>query len=247
MKILALETSAKSVSAAVTEDGRVLASGYLDTGLTHSRTLMPIVQAMLKNADLSISDCNAIAVAAGPGSFTGIRIGISAAKGLAFAANLPAVGVSTLEGMAQGLAHIDDALFVCSMDARRNQVYNALFTAQDSHLNRLTPDRAISLEALADEVCRDINSRDINIKPKIILVGDGANLCLKAFQEQGINCRLAPPQLLMQNAISVALCAERVMQAGKSVSAQELAPIYLRPPHAKTLRERQEHAINLPG
>lgn len=242
MKILALETSAKSVSAAVTEDGRVLASGYLDTGLTHSRTLMPIVQAMLKNADLSISDCNAIAVAAGPGSFTGIRIGISAAKGLAFAANLPAVGVSTLEGMAQGLAHIDDALFVCSMDARRNQVYNALFTAQDSHLNRLTPDRAISLEALADEVCRDTSK--IN---KIILAGDGANLCLKAFQDRGIHCRLASPQLLLQNAISIALCAERIMQAGKSVSAQELAPIYLRPPHAQTLRERQEHAINLPG
>ena len=100
MKILALETSAKAVSAAVSEDGKILASGYQDTGLTHSRTLMPIVEHILKNTGLTVADMDAIAVAAGPGSFTGIRIGVAAAKGLAFAAGLPAVGVSTLEAMA---------------------------------------------------------------------------------------------------------------------------------------------------
>ena len=106
MRILALETSAKAVSAAVTEDGKVLCSGYQDTGLTHSRTLMPIVEAMLKNTGLTVQDCDAVAVAAGPGSFTGIRIGVSAAKGLAFAADKPCAAVSTLEAMARNVAHL---------------------------------------------------------------------------------------------------------------------------------------------
>ena len=151
MKILALETSAKAVSAAVTEDGKVLASGYQDTGLTHSRTLMPIVEHILKNTDLTVQDCDVIAVAAGPGSFTGIRIGVSAAKGLAFAAEKPAVGVSTLAAMARNVAWLD-GLVICAMDARRQQVYNALFQAENGTLTRLTPDRAISLGDLAAEV-----------------------------------------------------------------------------------------------
>ena len=171
MKILALETSAKAVSAAVTEDGKVLASGYQDTGLTHSRTLMPIVEHILKNTDLTVQDCDVIAVAAGPGSFTGIRIGVSAAKGLAFAAEKPAVGVSTLAAMARNVAWLD-GLVICAMDARRQQVYNALFQAENGTLTRLTPDRAISLEDLAAEVKGDQ-------RPKII-VGDGARLCYNA-------------------------------------------------------------------
>ena len=139
MRILALETSAKAVSAAVTEDGKVLCSGYQDTGLTHSRTLMPIVEAMLKNTGLTVQDCDAVAVAAGPGSF-----GVSAAKGLAFAADKPCAAVSTLEAMARNVAHMD-ALVVCAMDARRSQIYNALFTSEHGRLTRRTPDRAIGL------------------------------------------------------------------------------------------------------
>ena len=100
MKILALETSAKAVSAAITENGKVLASGYQDTGLTHSRTLMPIAEHLMKNTGLTMKDMDAIAVANGPGSFTGIRIGVAAAKGLAFGADKPVVGVSTLAAMA---------------------------------------------------------------------------------------------------------------------------------------------------
>ena len=148
MKILALETSAKAVSAAVSEDGKILCSGYQDTGLTHSRTLMPIVEHILKNTGLAVADMDAIAVAAGPGSFTGIRIGVAAAKGLAFAADKPAVGVSTLAAMARNVAFCD-GLVICAMDARRQQVYNALFEAKDGRLTRLTPDRAIALEGLA--------------------------------------------------------------------------------------------------
>ena len=128
MRILALETSAKAVSAAVTEDGKVLCSGYQDTGLTHSRTLRPIVEGILRNTGLTVQDCDAIAVAAGPGSFTGIRIGVSAAKGLAFAADKPAVGVSTLAAMARNVAFCAGPV-VCATDARSRAAHNAAVEA----------------------------------------------------------------------------------------------------------------------
>ena len=229
MKILALETSAKAVSAAVSEDGRILASGYQDTGLTHSRTLMPIVEHILKNTGLTAADMDAIAVAAGPGSFTGIRIGVAAAKGLAFAADKPAVGVSTLAAMARNVAFCD-GLVICAMDARRQQVYNALFEAKDGQLTRLTPDRAIALEELAEELRSDP-------RPKTV-VGDGAKLCLAHLTAAGIPCRLAPAHLVMQNAMSVALEAEAMAAEGKLVSAQALEPVYLRPAQADRLRQK---------
>ncbi|MBE6995247.1 MAG: tRNA (adenosine(37)-N6)-threonylcarbamoyltransferase complex dimerization subunit type 1 TsaB [Ruminococcaceae bacterium] len=224
MKILALETSAKAVSAAVTEDGKVLCSGYQDTGLTHSRTLMPIVEHLLKNTELSAADMDAIAVAAGPGSFTGIRIGIAAAKGLAFAADKPCIGVSTPAAMARNVAFCD-GLIICAMDARRNQIYNALFEAKNGTLTRLTPDRAIALTELAEELRADS-------RPKTI-VGDGAKLCLQYLEDAAIPCRLAPPHLLMQSAAGVALEAEALLAAGVTpVSAQALEPVYLRPAQA---------------
>ena len=229
MKILALETSAKAVSAAVSEDGRILASGYQDTGLTHSRTLMPIVEHILKNTGLTVADMDAIAVAAGPGSFTGIRIGVAAAKGLAFAADKPAVGVSTLAAMARNVAFCD-GLVICAMDARRQQVYNALFEAKNGQLTRLTPDRAISLEDLAAEL-------KASPLPKYI-VGDGAALCFQYLTEVGISCRLAPAHLVMQKAMSVALEAEAMAAEGKLVSAQALEPVYLRPAQADRLRQK---------
>ena len=223
MKILALETSAKAVSAAVSEDGKILCSGYQDIGLTHSRTLMPIVEHILKNTGLTVADMDAIAVAAGPGSFTGIRIGVAAAKGLAFAADKPAVGVSTLAAMARNVAFCD-GLLICAMDARRQQVYNALFEAKDGRLTRLTPDRAIALEELAEELRSDQ-------RPKTV-VGDGAKLCLAHLTAAGIPCRLAPAHLVMQNAMSVALEAEAMAAEGNLVSAQALEPVYLRPAQA---------------
>ena len=229
MRILALETSAKAVSAAITENGRVLASGYQDTGLTHSRTLMPIVEHLFQNTGLSPESVDAIAVAVGPGSFTGIRIGVSAAKGLAFALDKPAVGVSTLAAMARNAAFAG-GLIVCAMDARRQQVYNALFAAEDGVLTRLTPDRAVSLADLAEELRGDP-------RPKTV-VGDGAAMCADFLEAAGVPCRLAPPHLVMQNAMSVALEAEGQAARGGLVSAQDLAPVYLRPPQAERLRNR---------
>lgn len=229
MKILALETSAKAASAAVTEDGAVLCSAWQNTGLTHSRTLMPMVEGLLKNAELTMADIGAIAVAAGPGSFTGIRIGVSAAKGLAFAADKPVVGVSTLEAMAGNIAHMD-GLIVCAMDARRNEIYHSLFEAKNGVLTRLTPDRAIALAALAQEL-RGQERRKI-------IVGDGAALCYNYLSENEIPCQMAPPHLVLQSAVSVGLCAEQAILQGRFDSAQTLQAVYLRISQAE--RERNE-------
>lgn len=228
MKILALETSAKAVSAAVCENGKILASGYQDTGLTHSRTLMPIVEHLLKNTDLAPKDMDAIAVSVGPGSFTGIRIGVSAAKGLAFSLDKPVIGVSTLAAMARNLTCMD-GLVIGTMDARRNQVYNANFSVENGQISRMTVDRAITLSDLAEELRSDS-------RPKF-LVGDGAKLAYDFLTEAGIACRLAPPHLLMQNAMSVALEAEVLAAQGKLVSPQELDAFYLRPPQADLLKK----------
>ena len=213
----------------MTEDGKVLCSGYQDTGLTHSRTLMPIVEAMLKNTGLTVQDCDAVAVAAGPGSFTGIRIGVSAAKGLAFAADKPCAAVSTLEAMARNVAHMD-ALVVCAMDARRKQVYNALFQADGERLIRLAPDRAISLEELGEELKK--------IKKRKIVVGDGAKLCYNALREQDSQMELAPEPLRMQSAQGVARAALEQIRAGRLVKGRELVPVYHRLSQAE--RERLE-------
>lgn len=231
MKILALETSAKACSAAVTEDGSIVASCYQNTGLTHSRTLMPMVESMLRGADLTLGDCGAVAVAVGPGSFTGLRIGVAAAKGLAFAAELPTIGVSTLEGMALSLS-CKDGLIICAMDARRNQVYNALFEAKDGLMTRLTDDRAIGLAELLEELKDDP-------RPKTV-VGDGGMLCQNYLAEQGVSCQLAPARLLHQHAVGVALVAERLASEGKFLSPQALSPVYLRPAQAERLHDRMK-------
>ncbi len=223
MKVLALETSAKSVSAAVLDGDMVCASCFSCTGLTHSRTLMPMVESMLKNAGLTLEEMDTVAVAAGPGSFTGLRIGVSAAKGLAWAADKPCVGVSTLEAMAQNLAHMD-ALLICAMDARRNQVHNAIFEAKNGTLTRLTDDRAIAVSELADELAGQTR--------RMLVLGDGAVLCRDGLAAAGIVCELAPEALRWQNAIGVGLAA----QHGECVSAQQLVPAYLRLSQAE--RER---------
>ena len=234
MKILALETSAKSVSTAVLDDGVVLASAYQNTGLTHSRTLMPLVDAMLKNSDIRLEEIGLVAVAAGPGSFTGLRIGVSAAKGLAWTLDLPCCAVSTLEAMAQNLRHMD-ATVICAMDARRNQVYNAVFSAHGGTLDRLTPDRAIGLPELAAELKNDEIEK--------IVVGDGAKLCYTYLQENGIPCRMAPAGLIMQNAVGVAQAAGEMAARGETISARELVPNYLRLSQAE--RERLAKGLKI--
>lgn len=234
MKILAIETSAKSVSAVVVENSVPLASAYQNMGLTHSRTLMPLVDGMLSAAGLRVQDMDLLAAANGPGSFTGLRIGVSALKGLAWALEKPCCGVSTLAAMARNLAHME-GLIICAMDARRNQVYNALFLAHDGVLTRQCPDRAIGLAELAEE----IKNRP---EPKFV-VGDGAGLCYNHLLEQDVPCRMAPPQLVMQNAVGVALAAEEMAAAGQVTTARDLVPVYLRLSQAE--RERLARGLKI--
>ena len=151
MLILAFESSAKAASVALVKDGRLLGQSTQVSALTHSRTLLPMAEDLLRNCELQVADVDVFAVAQGPGSFTGIRIGVSTVKGLAWAADRPCVGVSTLEALAwHGLAA--GGLVCPVMDARRAQVYNALFEIREGRPHRLTEDRPIALEALAGEL-----------------------------------------------------------------------------------------------
>lgn len=226
MMLLALESSAKAASCAVLSDGVLLASAWQATGLTHSRTLLPMVEEMLRSSELAVQDMDAFAVAAGPGSFTGLRIGVSAVKGLAWAAEKPCIPVSTLEAMAWPLAHLEGSI-VCAMDARRQQIYNAAFHGGGGELKRLREDRAISLE----EAAGDLGALD----GPMYIVGDGAELCRDFFTREGISCELAPGHLRLQSAVGAAMAAWRRWPEG-CVSAQELAPTYLRLSQAE--RER---------
>lgn len=234
MKTLALETSAKSVSVAVTENGTLLAQAYQDRGLTHSVTLMPLLDGMLKTAGLTLDDMDIIAVAQGPGSFTGIRIGVSAAKGLAWAKALPCCGVSTLEAMAYGVTDFEGVV-VGAMDARRQQVYNALFRTENGRVTRLCADRAVAMELVAEELAA-------MPEPKLI-VGDGAALLYDFLQKAGIGFRLASPLHRQQSAAGVALAAEHLAAQGLTCSAQELQPVYLRLSQAE--RERLARGLSL--
>ena len=235
MKILALETSAKAVSCAVWQDGMPLACSWQSTGLTHSRTLMPMVEAMLHNSVLTLAGIDGIAVAAGPGSFTGLRIGIAAAKGLAWAAEKPCIPVSTLLAMAMPLSHWEGARIVCAMDARRQQIYNAIFTVEEGSLIRRAEDRAIALSSVAAEL------KETDRRPTLI-VGDGAVLCRDFLEGEGIRCSLAPPHLLMQSASGVAMAALEPLLTGRTVTAQDLSPVYLRLSQAERERLARQQA-----
>ena len=225
MLILALESSAKAASVALMEDEKLIAQYSQCSGLTHSRTLLPMVDDMLKNTENTVAGVDLIAVAHGPGSFTGIRIGVSTVKGLAWAADKMCVGVSTLEAMAWH--GVPAGGIICPvMDARRSQVYNAIFRIENGRPVRMTEDRPIALDELAKEVAA--------LNAPVFLVGDGAALCSEYFTAHGIPCVMAPDNLRWQDAWGVAMAA-----ADKTPgNADELLPVYLRLSQAE--RERQE-------
>ena len=199
MKIIALESSAVTASVAVTEDDRLLAQSFQNSGLTHSATLMPMAADLLKNAGLTLEEMDVVAVAAGPGSFTGVRIGVAAAKGLAWPGDKPCAPCSTLESMAWQCAQ---------------------FWAENGELIRLTPDRAMGLDELGSEV-------QASGRPQT-LVGDGARLVQGALEARGLPCALMPPHLIYQTAWGVARCALRMARAGELVPAAAMAPSYHR-------------------
>ena len=231
MKILALESSAAACSAALCEDEKLIAQAYQNNGLTHSVTLMPMTTAMLEHCGTRLDEVELVAVASGPGSFTGLRIGVAAAKGLAWGSHIPCAACSTLESMAWPLAHTEMELCAV-MDARRHQVYNGRFRGTGAGLERLCPDRAIGLDQLAHEL-------KISGNPQI-LVGDGASLCYTVFSELGLDVRLAPPHLQFQSAWGVARCALDMARRGALTDAAGLVPNYHRLSQAERERLAKE-------
>ncbi len=235
MKILAVECSAGPVSCALTENGRVLGEYYMNIKCTHSQTLMPMIDGLLKGTGTELSEVGLLAVAAGPGSFTGLRIGIAAVKGLAFHDSKPCCAVSTLEGVAYGLASVNGTVCVC-MDARCGQVYNAIFRIQDGRVERLCPDRAIALSELEKELVAEKYGRDM------LLAGDGAELAARALGEGVDYLSLAVENLRFQRACGVAFAAEVMYNNGDAVTAEELLPVYLRLPQAERELRARAHA-----
>ena len=229
MLILAFETSAKAASVALHDGQKLLGESYQNTGLTHSQTLMVMAEDLLKQCGKTAADVTAVAVAEGPGSFTGVRIGVAAAKGFAWGAEIPCYGVSTLEAMAAYLNAWEGT--VCPvMDARRSQVYNALFAASCGSYTRIREDRAISLRELGEELQ--------NMPKPVFLVGDGSKLCYNTLLETVPALVLPAEHRMHQRSVGVALCALEKIARGEAPSGAELTPNYLRLSQAE--REKME-------
>ncbi len=235
MIILALDTTAITASVALLDSENVIGSFSIHNKLTHSEKLLPMIDALLENSGYNVDDIELIAVSRGPGSFTGVRIGIATAKGLAFAKNIPIVGVSALEALAytflpSSVTQGEEILILPSMDARRNELYNAAFLLEDSRLERLLDDRAISCEEIADELKHE--SR------KIYINGDGAKKLYDYLTENtGHSPVLAPENLMYQNAVPVGKIGYKNFLEGKMMDAITISPLYLRTSQAERVKQ----------
>lgn len=226
MRILALDSTAKVAAAALLNDDRLLCKAAAPDAMTHSATLLPEIERLLKDAGLGFADIDLFAASAGPGSFTGVRIGAATLKGIAFGRNKPCCAVSALEALAYNLRKTDG--IVCAlMDARRGQFYTATFAVTDSVVTRLSPDEAKSGEEIAASLAA---------YPHVTLVGDGAAVALPFFD--GLPVELCPEEKRLADGESVGLAAYAMYRAGKTVSDADFAPVYLRLPQAE--RERLE-------
>lgn len=233
MKILALESSAFAASVAICEGEKLIAETFLNTGFTHSETLLPMVETILISAGLSMSNIDLIGVATGPGSFTGLRIGVSVAKGLAWAKDLPCAACSTLESMAWNASVLEGEICT-AMDARRGQVYHARFRSDGRNVLRLTEDQAISLEDLSRSLMEDT-------VPLQLVLGDGAQICFDALTGKGVPARLAPQNLRVQSAWGVARVALEQFHKRSLITGEELKPLYLRLSQAERERLQKEN------
>lgn len=235
MKILAVDTTASPVSAALVNDGFLEGEVFLNIKTTHSQTLLPLVESLLKTSSTDIRDIDIFAVNSGPGSFTGVRIGVAAVKGMAMPLDKKCAGISTLESMAYCMPY--QSGIVCAvMDARCSQVYNALFRLKSGEIERITPDRALSVEELGEELKK--------YDEPIYLAGDGAQLCERAFSEKIPNVLLTPMNIRYQRAYGTAKAAEMLAAENKLCTSSELMPTYLRLPQAeRELREKQKKLI----
>ena len=232
LKILGIDTTAKTATAAVISDGRLIALTVLNTPNTHSVTLLPMIDGLLKSSSLTLDDVDLFACSVGPGSFTGVRIGTSAIKGLAYANGKPCVGVSSLEALALNVT-ADDGIICSVMDARRAQFYNALFKREGGALKRLTPD---SLDSVSDVLATIKQNGET-----VYVTGDGEAKLKNAASE--LDVKEVHEVLRYQNAYNVALLAGMIYESADAeqraeFTAEKLAPVYLRASQAE--RERLE-------
>lgn len=233
MLILAVDSSASPASAALLRDGVLLGEFFINTKFTHSQTLMVLVEDLLKSTSTAIGDIDCFAVNSGPGSFTGVRIGVSAVKGMAAALDKPCVSVSTLEAMAKNVS-LFEGVICCVMDARCSQVYNALFMAKNGEITRLCDDRALSI----DELYTELEAKN----QPTILVGDGAELCYSFYKEKPLKILLAPQNVRFQRAYGTAMCAKQKAKRGEQIPSAQLVPLYLRLPQAeRELKKKLEN------
>lgn len=230
--LLAFETSAKAAGVALMSGEILLGESYQNTGLTHSQTLLSMAENLLKTCGKTPNDVTAVAVAAGPGSFTGVRIGVAAAKGFAWGKEIPCYGVSTLEAMARGLG-IYNGLVLGTMDARRDQTYTALFRFTEGTLSRIAEDQAISYGELENLIK--------NYEEPIFLVGDGSILCYNTLKATVPNLVLPPEHKMHQRAVGVALAAMAQIAAGNTGDGESLTPNYLRLSQAERERLAREN------
>ncbi len=233
MVILGIDSSAVSASAAIVKDGKLLSEAFLNVGLTHSVTLLSLIKQSVEGAGISVADLDAVAVTNGPGSFTGVRIGVATAKGIAQPENIKCVPVSTLEAIAYPLIDTD-CIAVSVMDARCNQVYCALFRCENGRMMRLTEDDAISLDSLC-EILKSYNE-------KIVLIGDGADISYKYLENNIPELKKASSLIKYQRASSVAFIAsERLVNNDNIKTPDELVPSYLRLSQAeRELKKKKE-------
>lgn len=239
MIIIALDTTAVTASVALLENECVIASSSVHNKLTHSEKILPMIDEILKNSGYTIDDVELIAVSKGPGSFTGVRIGIATAKGLAFAKNVPIVGVSALEALAEGFkllsdADLENAIISPSMDARRNELYNALFSYDGRSLTRITDDRPISCEELEEELKGQ--------RKKLFINGDGAEKLFSYLNTRTTDIVpiIAPELILKQNAVSVGKLAYRKFLNGEYEDVNKIAPLYLRTSQAERVNNEEK-------
>lgn len=231
MKILALDSSATVASVALFDDGRLLSEFTINNGNTHSETLLPMVETVLKTYGITPKEIDVFAATTGPGSFTGVRIGAATIKGLAFGSDKPCIEVSTLEAIAENLV-VRDGLICPVMNARRSQVYTALFRAENGGLTRLMDDSALSIDEL-DGLLSAYGE-------PVSLAGDGYDITVEGLK---LTKTLdTPERLRYQSAASVARVAYRRLCAGLTVTDKELKVTYLRPSQAERTRMEKEQS-----
>ena len=221
MKILSVDSSSVSASVAITENGATLAESFINNGLTHSQTLMPMVEKTLKDSGVSIKDIDLFAITNGPGSFTGVRIGIASVKGMADALNKKCMAISTLEVIAEPLKN-EDCIACAVMDARCNQVYTAIF----ENGKRLCEDKAVLIDELGVEL-KTYNK-------KVVFIGDGSVLCYEKLKDVVTDISVADENIRYIHASSIGRLAEDKIENGEEpIDSAKLVPYYLRLPQAE--------------